>query len=467
MRASAHRVLLRTTRWRLTLLNAAVLSAILLLLAGFLYEVELTTTDAELTQLLTHTVQQEQEEDLVQILSRPQPTSDPPRPFSPAALQTFFLLVDTHEQLHEGEVYRLPGLPAVSALSQVWRSRTPDLRDMTIDGFHLRLLTVPILSRTGTIMGALQVYVSLQARDAERERLLFVLLISSGLGIGLSVLAACFLASHALAPMWRAFEQQEQFVADASHELRAPLTLLQADVEILKRALRSRPVPQRTREQRESAQGFNELVMLSSAEGEVLDEMEMEIIQMSTLMTDLLTLARYDAGVRSLDGQPVALAPLLMALVARLETQLVQAHLTLHLLLPEDLYATTVGGDPSALRRLFLVLLHNAITYTPAGGQIWLEVHQAGGRRVAISVRDTGRGIAACDLPHLFKRFYRVDKARTRQTRTEAEHGTGLGLSIAQGIVQRHGGNITASSPGEGQGSTFTVLLKLANQMIL
>jgi signal transduction histidine kinase len=364
------------TRWRLTLLNAGVLCTIVLLLAGFLYLVELSTTDRELAQLLTRTVQQEQEEDLVQILQRQEPTSDPPRPFSPAALQAFFLLVDTHVHLHEGAAYRIAGLPAQPELSQAWHSGTSDLRDVTLAGWHLRLLTVPVRDGRGTIVGAIQAYASLQARDAERERLLLVLLLGSSLGLGISVLAARLLASHALAPMWRAFEQQEQFVADASHKLRAPLTFLRADVEILKRALRlpSFTALERTTEQHERAHSPEGAVMLSATEREVLDEMEAEITQMSMLMSDLLTLARYDAGVSSLNGQVVLLAPLLTALTERLATQLTQAHLTLHLLLPEELHALVVRGDPSALRRLFLVLLHNAITYTPAGGQIWLEV---------------------------------------------------------------------------------------------
>ena len=310
----------------------------------------------------------------------------------------------------------------------------------------------------------IQVYVSLEGRDRELERLLSVLLTCSVLGIALSVLAAGFLAHRALQPIRRAFEQQEQFVADASHELRAPLTLLQADLEVLKRALgltsfSMNPMRQGGLEDQEA------VLSLNLADVEVLDEMAAEIGHMSTLMTDLLTLATYDAGVHPSDRQAVALASLLSSIADRLTIQVAQAHLTLHLLLPDDADQLAVEGDPAALRRLFLALLHNAITYTPAGGQIWLQADQVGGKRVAISVRDTGRGIAATDLPHLFTRFYRVDKARTPHASTTEEQGSagkGLGLSIAQSIVKRHGGTITASSQGCNQGSTFTVLLKQA-----
>ncbi|HET8851818.1 MAG TPA: ATP-binding protein, partial [Ktedonobacteraceae bacterium] len=125
-----------------------------------------------------------------------------------------------------------------------------------------------------------------------------------------------------------------------------------------------------------------------------------------------------------------------------------------------------VAGDPAALGRLFLVLLHNAITYTPAGGQIWLGAKSVAGTWIEVTVRDTGRGISPDDLPHVFKRFYRADKARTRYPPLADETGpggTGLGLAIAQSIVERHGGTLTVHSAGEGKGSTFTIILKRAS----
>ncbi len=310
----------------------------------------------------------------------------------------------------------------------------------------------------------IQVYVSLEGRDRELERLLSVLLTCSVLGIALSVLAAGFLAHRALQPIRRAFEQQEQFVADASHELRAPLTLLQADLEVLKRALGITSFST-TPQLQEGSEDQKAVLSLNIADVEVIDEMAAEIGHMSTLMTDLLTLARYDAGVHPSGQQVVALAPLLSSIADRLKGQVAQAHVTFHLLLPDDADQLAVEGDSATLRRLFLILLDNAMSYTPAGGQIWLQAEQIGGKRVAIVVRDTGRGIAATDLPHLFTRFYRVDKARTPHASIAEEQGsagTGLGLSIAQVIVERHGGTITASSQGCGQGSMFTVVLKQA-----
>ena len=473
MSTSVRDALFSATRWRLTLLNVTVLCTILLLLTGFLYLVEAATTDAEINRLLAQVVQQERGEDLVQIVQRRQPVIDPPRSFSPAPLQAFFLLVDTQERVHEGAAYVLPGLPDQGALQQVMATRTSDLLEITLHGVHLRLATVPVLDRTGKPVGVIQAYVSLAGRDSELERLLLVLLVGSALGIGVSALAARFLAVRALIPIQRAYEQQEQFVADASHELRAPLTLLQADVEVLKRALESLPLPG-TRaesmpgtEHMRGMEGGETLLTLSSADMEVIDEMHAEIGHMNALITDLLTLARYDAGMHPFTKHVVVLSPLLSSMVDRLSMQTAQAQLTLHLLLPDDPEHLAVEGDPTALRRLFLALLQNAITYTPVGGQIWLEAKGIPGKRVAVSVRDTGCGIAATDLPHLFTRFYRADKARTRSgpiREGQSPGGAGLGLAIAQAIVERHGGTITASSRGEGQGSTFTVVLKRIGQ---
>jgi signal transduction histidine kinase len=247
------------------------------------------------------------------------------------------------------------------------------------------------------------------------------------------------------------------------------LALLQADVEILQRAVRrTQPSVVPAEKPGQDSAPTPEL-HLTLVELEVVEEAAAELGHMNRLITDLLTLATYDASKTLLNTQPVFLAPLLTEIAERFRPQLTQASVTLHLLLPADPRPLVVEGDASALRRLVLILLTNASSYTPPGGQIWLQARVGTGHQLELTVRDTGRGIAAADLPHLFTRFYRADKARARQPPVADERvrsGTGLGLAIARSIVESHQGTITVSSPGEGQGSTFTVTLKQGGQNV-
>ena len=224
-----------------------------------------------------------------------------------------------------------------------------------------------------------------------------------------------------------------RFTADASHELKTPLAVLRADVE---RAM-SEPTPR--------------------AEHMVaLEEALQETTRMADLVESLLTLARADEGRFDIHREPVALKPLVQDIY---ETALILgegAGVTVNFPFTADV---TVMGDPTRLRQLFLNLVTNAIKYTPAGGKVELGVglHP---ENVTFAVRDTGIGIAAADVPHIFERFWRADRARSRMSE---RGGFGLGLAISQWIAQAHGGTLTASSR-LGRGSLFTVTLPLPSQ---
>ena len=221
------------------------------------------------------------------------------------------------------------------------------------------------------------------------------------------------------------FKTQERFVADVSHELRTPLTTIRGNIDLLKRGAARDP----------------------EAREEILETIDGETARMARLAADLLLLAQADAGIR-LDLKPVELDTLLLEVYrqARLVTQGQDIRLG-----HED--QAVVWGDEDRLRQLLLNLVDNAIKYTPPGGQIVLDLDREP-EWTMVSVRDTGSGILAKDLPHIFDRFYRVDKARSG-----GKTGTGLGLSIARWIAEAHGGWLTVESQ-EGQGSTFTVWLK-------
>lgn len=226
------------------------------------------------------------------------------------------------------------------------------------------------------------------------------------------------------------FRRITQFTADASHELRTPVAIIRTTAEVVRRKPRS---------EREYIAALDRIL----AESERTTE----------LVEDLMLLARADANVEDLAAEPVELSALAQAACAEARVLADAAGITLTTC---GLIPSTVSGDARALQRLLLILLDNAIKYSKGGGevQLSLEIRQSGGRRTAVlEVRDQGIGIASEDLPHVFERFYRASKDRSRKV-----DGVGLGLSIAESIARRHGGEIQIeSSPGVG--STARVLL--------
>jgi heavy metal sensor kinase len=226
------------------------------------------------------------------------------------------------------------------------------------------------------------------------------------------------------------FRRITQFTADASHELRTPVAIIRTTAEVIRK---------RPRSEKEYA--------------EALDRILAESERTTELVEDLMLLARADANVEDLALEPVELAELAQAACAEARVLAEAAGITLT---NGGLSQCTVSGDDRALRRLLLILLDNAIKYSKPGGevQLYLGLCQRGDRRTAVlEVRDQGIGIASEDLPHIFERFYRASKDRSRRV-----EGVGLGLSIAESIARRHGGEIQVeSSPGVG--STVRVLL--------
>jgi len=236
------------------------------------------------------------------------------------------------------------------------------------------------------------------------------------------------------------FGALRRFTADASHELKTPLTVVRADVE---RAMH----PAADAEERM----------------QMLEEAMQEIARMSDLVDSLLTLAHADEGRFDLHREPIHLEPLVRDVC---ETAIILgegAGVTVSIPLVED---AVVMGDNTRLRQLFLNLITNAIKYTPRGGHVEMTLSMRNNNEVGFAVRDTGVGIAAVDLPHIFDRFWRADKARSRRAAadlrgTTERGGFGLGLAIAQWIAQAHGGTLTAQSR-LGKGSIFTVFLPIA-----
>jgi signal transduction histidine kinase len=183
-----------------------------------------------------------------------------------------------------------------------------------------------------------------------------------------------------------------------------------------------------------------------------LEEALQESARMADLVDSLLTLARADEGRFDIHRELVPLGPLVRDVF---ETAVILGEDAGHTVTMSVLEEATVHGDPRRLRQLFLNLVTNAIKYTPRGGKVELSLSRRVGGEVTFTVRDSGIGISAADLPYVFDRFWRADRARSRGSERS---GFGLGLSISQWIAQAHGGRISAQSR-LGRGSVFTVSL--------
>ena len=224
-------------------------------------------------------------------------------------------------------------------------------------------------------------------------------------------------------------EMRRLLIADVAHELRTPLTTIKG-----------------------TAEGLIDNVL--PAEPETFHRIYREADRLQRLVYDLQELSRVEAGAYPLDRQPAAVQHLVQSATERLRLQFEEKGVSLEVSMSPDLLPVLVDED--RVGQVLLNLVGNALQYTPAGGRVMMTARQEG-QQVAITVQDTGIGISAEHLPHLFTRFYRVDKSRSR-----AGGGSGIGLTIARHLVEAHGGQIEAASDGPGQGSTFSFTLPIA-----
>src|SRR5579883_200754 len=226
-----------------------------------------------------------------------------------------------------------------------------------------------------------------------------------------------------------------QFTADASHDLRTPLSLIRTNAEL---ALR------RPRSDSEYQDALRRILATSEETTELVEK--------------LLMLARADANVAQLRHEPLSLYPILQRAAQKANLLALGKGIAFsESIVP---YSHAILGDEVALQRLFLSVLDNAVKYTPAAGEISLSFRLETGKAV-IQICDTGAGIDPEDLPHVFERFYRADRVRSRET-----PGAGLGLAIARWIAERHGGSIELQSQ-PGRGTQATILLPLAEEGFL
>ena len=226
---------------------------------------------------------------------------------------------------------------------------------------------------------------------------------------------------ESLANQRMALRRQREFAADASHELRTPLTVIRSSIEYLERH-RDEPVSQ---------------------VGTALEDIDDEVRHMTSIVEDLLMLARSDSGAVALEHVPIDLGDVAADGASALGKPATRRGVRVRV----DPQPAVVDGDPARLRQLVMILVDNAIRHSPTDGLVSVAVRAEGGG-ASLVVEDDGPGIRPDDLPHVFERFYRAPDA--------PGGGTGLGLAIAKWIVDRHGGQIEATNRTEG-GARFVV----------
>ncbi|AFY77435.1 histidine kinase [Pleurocapsa sp. PCC 7327] len=293
----------------------------------------------------------------------------------------------------------------------------------------LRQLTLPI-KQDETAIAYLQVAASLSPIQENLKQTRLFLSLGVPLTLGLTGLVGWILGGLAMQPSRRAYEQLQRFTADASHELRAPIAAILSNAQVGLLAPIEDSLQQRQR--------LGKIVQTTKS--------------MSSLIDNLLFLARHEGRLNPQDLKEIDLVDLLKSLVDRYQTLAAERNLSLIADLP--LEPLKLNADSALLSQAVKNLLDNACKYSSSGGTVQLKLLTKV-RRVFIEVEDNGIGIPEADLPHIFERFYRVDEARSRQT-----GGFGLGLAIAQQIIKAHGGQIAVEST-LGKGTRFQICLPM------
>lgn len=271
-------------------------------------------------------------------------------------------------------------------------------------------------------------------RRALSSLLLTSLLVGAG-GLTAFFFISLFLSHWVLRPVKNAFEQQRQFIADASHELKTPLTVILANTNILS-SHRTEPIEQQIK---------------------WVDSVHEEAQRMKRLVDDLLFLARADAGRTPYVFHPLNFSELVTGCLLSFEPVAYENGVALDSRLDPDLSLT---GDEARLRQLVIILLDNACKYAEKGGRVQTTLRKNGGQ-IRLDVFNSGPPLPSEQLPRLFERFYRSDMSRSRNQQEDDAGGYGLGLPIARSIAEGHRGRLTAASSTSLGGTVFTLLLPM------
>jgi signal transduction histidine kinase len=315
------------------------------------------------------------------------------------------------------------GLPSSELARETLREK--DVVFGTIEGREgeVRVASAP-MRESGEAVGVIQYAGSLQSVREAMEGFVLVLVM---LGIGGMILAVVFgvyMSGRAVRPAREAYQGQRVFVAEASHELKTPLTLIRANAEVLRRGLDD------------------------PEDRELIDDLLAEADRMNSMFSSLLLAARFDAGKLPVREEDFDLSAVISDAADRFKTRANSAHVRLDIQIPDELPA---HADPERTGQILAVVLDNAFDHTPPSGAVTVVARPKGGS-VEVAVRDTGPGISAEDLPRLFERYYLADATK------RGRGGTGLGLPIARALARAQNGDLEAANAKEG-GAIFTLTL--------
>jgi signal transduction histidine kinase len=313
------------------------------------------------------------------------------------------------------------GLPSEDLFQETLKEQEMVVATVQGANGNARVVSIPMYE-SGEMVGVMQYARSLR-RVQETVNELVIVLLPLGLGaLGLAAIGGLYMAGRAVKPVREAFDRQRAFIADASHELKTPLTLVRIDTEVLRGNLEN------------------------SDDRELADEVLVETDRMSVILADLLTMARLDANVLDVARKPFDLSNLIKEEAERFKVRAKHEGVRLEVRAPDELLAS---GDPARTSQILSALLDNALRFTPSGGSVEVTARKQDDRVEAI-VSDTGTGVPPEHLPRIFERFYRAEADRSRAD----GGGTGIGLAIAKGLARAQGGDLDAENAKDG-GAVF------------
>jgi signal transduction histidine kinase len=317
------------------------------------------------------------------------------------------------------------GLPSEGLFRETLKGE--EIAVATVQGANgdARVVSMPMYE-SGEMVGVMQYARSLRRVQQTVGELVLVLL-PLGLGaLGLAAVGGLYMAGRAVRPMREAFDRQRAFIADASHELKTPLTLVRVDTEVLQSNLED------------------------PDDKELADEVLAETDRMDVILSDLLTMARLDANVLDVARKPFDLSYLIKEEAERFNLRASRKGVRLEVRAPDEILAS---GDPARTRQILAALLDNALRFTPSGGSVEVSAREQNGRVEAI-VSDTGSGIPPEHLTRIFERFYRAEA----DPGGADGGGTGIGLAIAKGLARAQEGDLEAENAKDG-GAVFRLKL--------